>query len=409
MRNLRILYAGSPLASSMVLKRLLAGAADGGWEVCAVLTNPPSARGRHKELVPTEVARTAEAAGIPVLAFDHLRTESRQAVAPLGADLLVCFDYGRIFGEKFLALFPLGGINLHPSALPRYRGCTPVPAALLAGDAELGISVQKLALETDSGDILARAALPLTGAETTLSLMDGDGTQSPVTDAGAQLLAAVLRKIVQTAADGADSAESAPHASADNDVANGGAGAVAPCAENVAGAIVGTATATDVASAVSAPAGDCNTDGAGVASPAPVSAASRAASSARCPFSLPAGTPQTGAASYTPFIAKEDGRIDWTQPAASIDRKIRAYTPWPLCFTSANGVQLLILTARPAPDRTDAPAGTVLPYRKAVGVEIACGGGTVLVTTELQWQAKKAMDYKSFMNGARNFVGSVLG
>lgn len=331
MRTLRILYAGSPLASSLVLKKLLAGAESGGYEICAVLTNPPSARGRHKELIPTEVAQTASAQGIPVFAFDHLRAEAREALSPLHADLLVCFDYGRIFGEKFLSLFPLGGINLHPSALPRYRGCTPVPAALLNGDAALGISVQKLALQTDCGDILAHTELPLSGTETTLSLMDGDGEKSPVTEAGAELLLGVLQSVVRSASD-------EPY-----------------------------------------------------------------------PFSLPESTPQTGEASYTPFIKKEDGRILWTHTASEIDRQIRAYTPWPLCATTCNGVQLLLLKAHVGDAQTEAPCGTVLPYRKAVGIEIACGGGSVLVATELQWQAKKAMDYKSFMNGARNFTGSVLG
>lgn len=340
MRKLRILYAGSPLASSLVLKKLLALGGAHGYEIAAVLTNPPSTRGRHKDLIPTEVAAAATEAGIPVLAFDHVKQEAREAASPLACDLLVTFDYGRIFGPKFLALFPLGGINLHPSALPKYRGCTPVPAALLAGDSELGVSVQKIALKTDEGDILAHSTILLTGSETTLSLMDGDGTQSPVTDCGASLLDGVLSAIAQSAAADVDAAE-------------------------------------------------------------PV-------------FVLPAAKSQEGESSYTPFIKKEDGKIDWTRAAADIDRQIRAYTPWPLCYTNCNGLQLLVLKAHVGnsenvpPEAKASEPGTVLPYRKAVGVEIACGNGTVLVATELQWQAKKAMDYKSFMNGARNFIGSRL-
>ena len=333
MRKLRILYAGSPLASALVLKKLISLSESHGYEVAAVLTNPPSARGRHKDLIPTEVAVAATEAQIPVLAFDHLTSESREAVAPLGCDILVCFDFGRIFGPKFLGLFPLGGINLHPSALPKYRGCTPVPAAILNGDAELGISVQKLALQTDEGDILAFASAPLTGSETTQSLMDGDGTSSVVTEKGAALLDQVLSSIVSSASQ--DS------------------------------------------------------------------------------FALPEGKVQSGPASYTPFIKKEDGIIDWTRSASEIDRQIRAYTPWPLCSTTFDGQRLTILKARvavsaPEVTRTDAEPGTVLPYQKAVGVQIACGGGSVLVATELQLQGKKAMDYKSFMNGARNFDGSHL-
>ena len=330
MRKLKILYAGSPLASSMVLKNLIEKGKTHGYDIVGVLTNPPSARGRHKELIPTEVAQTAQAHGIPVFAFEHVKAEAREAIFPLKADLLLSFDYGRIFGIRFLTMFPLGGINLHPSALPKYRGCTPVPAVILNGDAELGITVQKLALKMDEGDIVAKTSVALNGTETTQSLMDGDGTHSVVTDAGTTLLDDVLSAIVSDA-------------------------------DELCGEL---------------------------------------------PYISPKGTPQTGEASYTGFLKKEDGRIDWNCPAQETERKIRAYTPFPLCFTACNGTNLLILKATVGAAKTTERAGTVLPYQKS---EIACGDGSVLVASELQWQAKKAMDYKSFMNGARNFVGSVLG
>ena len=324
MRNLRILYAGSPLASAIVLRSLIEAQDECGFKIIGVLTNPPSSRGRHSALIPTEVASAARESGVPVLEFDHLLAESREAVAPLGADLLVSFDYGRIFGEKFLSLFPLGGINLHPSALPKYRGCTPVPAAILNGDRTLGVTVQKLALRMDEGDILARSEIALDGTETTLSLMDGDGKSSKVTDAGAALLKKVLSEIA----------------------------------------------------------------------------------AAKSPLT---GEKQSGEASCTPLLKKDDGRIDWSAGAAQIERRIRAYTPYPLCFTMLGGARVTILKARSGEARTEEKAGTVLPYRKSVGIEIACGDGSVLVVTELQQEKKKAMDYKSFVNGARDFVGAVLG
>ena len=328
---MKILYAGSPLASAVVLKKLIdASASVEGLEIAGVLTNPPSAKGRRSDLIPTEVASVASAAGIPVFEFDHLMAEAREAVAPLGCDLLVSFDYGRIFGPKFLGMFPLGGINLHPSALPAYRGCTPVPAAILNGESRLGVSVQKLALKTDEGDILAQGFIDLDGSETTLSLMDGDAVlssdglsgSSAVSEMGSRLLIEVLKKA---------------------------------CAE---GKLEGEA--------------------------------------------------QKGESSYTPFLKKEDGIIDWSRTATEIDRQIRAYTPWPLCSAEFNGGRVLILKARVSDEKTDLECGTVLPYRKAVGIEIACGQGTVLVVSELQLQGKKAMDYKSFLNGARNFIGAVL-
>lgn len=319
---LKILYAGSPLASAIVLKKLIDNSSQSGFQIAGVLTNPPSTRGRHSDLIPTEVAKCASENGIPVFEFDHLMADAREAVGPLNADLLVSFDYGRIFGPKFLGLFPMGGINLHPSKLPLYRGCTPVPAAILNGDKSLGITVQKLALKTDEGDILSQAEIPLDGTETTLSLMDGDGNSSLITEAGSKLLLEVL-----------------------------------------------SGAAKD---------GELN------------------------------GKVQEGTSSYTPFIKKEDGLINWEESAELIDRKIRAYTPWPLCSSEWNGSKLTIIKSRVSDSGTAEKPGTVLPYRKAVGIEIACGNGTVLIVTELQLQGKKAMDYKSFLNGARNFTGSVL-
>ena len=329
MRKIKVLYAGSPLASGIVLKNLLESEAslsesEQFFTISAVLTNPPSTRGRHSDLIPTEVAQVAKEHNIQVFEFDHLMSDAREAILPLGADLLVSFDYGRIFGPKFLALCPLGGINLHPSLLPKYRGCTPVPAAILNGDKTLGITVQRLALKTDEGDILAQSEIPLDGTETTLSLMDGDGKSSKVTDEGSKLLLKVLK----------DFSESE---------------------------------------------------------------------------SKLKGRKQEGESSYTGFFSREDGIIDWNEPAAAIERKIRAYTPFPLCTTLWNGVKITLLKAVPSPSKTNEKPGTVLPYQKSVGIEIACGEGSVLVIKELQQEKKKAMDYKSFLNGARGFQGSVLG
>ena len=307
----------------MVLKNLISAQNDCGFEIVGVLTNPPSMRGRHSELVQTEVATIARESNIPVFEFDHLLSEARETISPIGADLLVSFDYGRIFGAKFLALFPLGGINLHPSSLPKYRGCTPVPAAILNGDKVLGVTVQKLALQTDEGDILAQSEIPLDGTETTLSLMDGDGKTSKVTEIGARLLKKILKEI----------------ANSDSEII---------------------------------------------------------------------GKKQSGQTSYTNFLKKEDGFIDWQKSASEIERKIRAYTPFPLCSTDWNGIRVTILKAKVCEEKTNKEAGTVLPYRKSIGIEIACGDSSILVATELQQEKKKAMDYKSFVNGARNFIGAVL-
>jgi len=133
------------------------------------------------------VKRAALELGLAVLQPDRLDGRSREEVAALSPDLLVVVAYGHIFGPKFLALFSKGAINLHPSLLPRHRGPSPIAAAILAGDAQTGITVQRLALEVDAGPILKAVSIALTGRETTSSLSE------TVAGEGATLLAEVCR------------------------------------------------------------------------------------------------------------------------------------------------------------------------------------------------------------------------
>lgn len=183
---MRILFAGSP---RIALAALEAAAAEA--ELAGVLTNPASASGRGLSTSVTPVAETAGRLGVPVLTFDHLGAEARAAVAALKADLLVSFAYGRVFGPRFLALFPLGGVNIHPSLLPKYRGPTPIPAAILARDRVSGVTVQRLAAELDSGDIFASGELALDGRETTESLEERAALL------GAELVSRVLRELAE--------------------------------------------------------------------------------------------------------------------------------------------------------------------------------------------------------------------
>ncbi|HAK68976.1 MAG TPA: methionyl-tRNA formyltransferase [Treponema sp.] len=335
---LRVLYAGSPAASSRALELILkdsymsSSIPEEHYKIVGVLTNPPSMQGRHRDLIPTEVEHYAhiwnEARddGIVILTPEHLKEEARAQIASLHPDVFICFAYGHILGPKFFSLFKYGGINLHPSILPKYRGATPVNQAILNRDSETGICIQKMALGIDEGDILSMQKWTLTGTETAESLL------KEVALHGAISITTILRYI-------------ASH------------------------------------------------------------------------HELPEAHPQRGEASYCSIIKKEDGKIDWKNSAEKIDAQIRAYTPWPGCFTTCNGQTLRILKARDAEKiaaqdtavtkNTAAVPGTVLSYNKQRGILIQTGDG-VLIATELQWQAKKAMDFKSFMNGARNFIGSVL-
>ena len=122
-------------------------------------------------------------------------------------------------------------------------------------------------------------------------------------------------------------------------------------------------------------------------------------------------TPQSqdeSRATYFSQIMKEEGEIDWALPAEEIERKIRAYNPWPGCFTKWRGKNLRINRASVLPEEGFAEAGKVisLPDRKA-----GPGIGTVkglLAIESLQLEGKRAMTASEFINGQRDFVGSVL-
>ena len=183
---LKILYAGSPEISATALQDLINSKK---VDIVGILTNAPRAKGRNKAPTQTAVAHVANAAAIPVLEPEKLTEEVRNQIVTLNPDILVCFAYGKIFGPKFMALFPKGGINLHASLLPKYRGASPVPAAILAGETIVGNTVQRIAQEMDTGDILLQKELLLNGSENSVEVLD------TLTSYGADMILKVLSDI----------------------------------------------------------------------------------------------------------------------------------------------------------------------------------------------------------------------
>jgi len=177
---MRVLFAGTPAIAVPCLAALSDMELKGeGVVLAGVLTKADAAR-RHGRPEPSDVSAAAakldadrKERGLPPIVQlkpAKLDGRAREEAAALSPDLLVSFSYGRIFGPRFLALFPLGGVNIHPSLLPKYRGASPIPAAILAGERETGICIQRLAAEMDAGDIIAKDAFTLSGRETALSL-----------------------------------------------------------------------------------------------------------------------------------------------------------------------------------------------------------------------------------------------
>jgi methionyl-tRNA formyltransferase len=163
---LSLVFAGSPAIAVPALRLI----ADSGYAVAAVLTNPDTAKGRSAALTSTPVARCAEELGLPIIKSARIDISVMDSVRQLSPSLLVTFAYGALFPLEFLALFPLGGINCHPSLLPKYRGAAPIQEAILKRDTVTGITIQYLAEKMDEGDIIIQEEIPLDGKETTESL-----------------------------------------------------------------------------------------------------------------------------------------------------------------------------------------------------------------------------------------------
>lgn len=160
------IYFGTPRVSSETLATLLAR----GFVPALVVTAPDAPKGRGLALAPSETRMLAEARGIPVVTPEKLDAAAIEDIAARHAEYAIVVAYGKIFPESLIASFPKGVLNVHYSLLPKYRGATPLEAALLAGEQETGVTVQKMARELDAGDIIAQKAAPIAQHETAREL-----------------------------------------------------------------------------------------------------------------------------------------------------------------------------------------------------------------------------------------------
>jgi methionyl-tRNA formyltransferase len=128
---------------------------DSPHQVLALVTRPtPPAKGREKASL-NPMRDLAEARGLEVYAPDSINSdEAKERLAEWNADLFIVCDYGQILSKAALGLAPLGGINLHASLLPKYRGAAPINWAILQGEQETGISVIHMTPRLDGGPLL---------------------------------------------------------------------------------------------------------------------------------------------------------------------------------------------------------------------------------------------------------------
>jgi methionyl-tRNA formyltransferase len=223
-------------------------------EVPLVVTQPDRPVGRHAAPVASAVARAAEARGIPVEKPERLRRNDAllRRIGDLRPDVGVVVAYGRLLPNPLLALPRLAFVNVHASLLPKYRGASPIQAAILAGDPETGVVTMRVVEELDAGPIYRQRRVPIGERE------GADSLTRRLAAAGGAILVETL-----------------------HDLAAGSVEA----------------------------------------------------------------SPQKGEPSYCKPIRREDGEVDWTLPAVDLERRLRAYTPWPGLFTFLGQERVKILEA----------------------------------------------------------------
>ena len=314
MAALRIIFIGTPELAAASLAALLG---EPTFQIIAAVTQPDRPKGRDLKHQPSPVKQSAVAAGLPVLQPEKARDESFVAqLRTLSPDLIAVTAFGQILPKTILELPRFGCLNVHTSLLPKYRGASPIQWAILKGDSETGVTIMKMDVGFDTGDILTQRATPIRDDDNAATLHDR------LAQLGANLL-------VQTIPD------------------------------YVAGKIL----------------------------PQPQDAER---------------------ATHVGKIRKEDGRIDWQQPARTIWNRIRAFTPWPGAFTYLPGQpqpQLLKIWGAEVLSQPGSP-GEILQAEKS-GIVIGCGQDALRVTT-LQREGGRRMSAADFLAGHPLQPGQML-
>ena len=312
---MRIIFMGTPELAAVSLRRLIAAPE---FQIAAVVTQPDQPKGRGLKLQPSPVKEVALGAGLTVLQPQRAREENFiRELAALQPELIAVAAYGQILPKAILDLPRYGCINVHTSLLPRYRGAAPIQHAILNGDAETGVTIMKMDVGLDTGDILTQEHAPIGPSDNSQTLHDR------LANIGAELLARTIPRYV---------------------------------------------------------AGD-----------------------------IPPRPQPSEGVSHAPKIKKQDGEIDWTQPAQVIWNRIRALVPWPGAFTHLSGQphpQLLkIWEAKPV-DRSGLP-GRILQADKN-GIIIGCGAGALIISL-LQREGGRRLTAAEFLAGHPLKVDELLG
>lgn len=183
---LKILFMGTPEFAAESLQALLTA----GYPVVGVVTQPDRPVGRGGKVHFSPVKELALKHDLPLFQPKRVRRpEVITELKALGADLTVVVAFGQILSSEALRISPLGSINVHGSLLPRWRGAAPIQRAIMAGDAETGVTTMWMDEGMDTGDMCLKAATPITAADTFGALHDR------LAQIGADLLAGTVRQV----------------------------------------------------------------------------------------------------------------------------------------------------------------------------------------------------------------------
>jgi methionyl-tRNA formyltransferase len=164
----RLVFMGTPRFGQMILEALI-----GRYEVAAVITQPDRKAGRGRRISVSAVKGLAQAHGLPILQPQRIREpEVMQRLRDLAPSVMVVAAYGQILPLSILSLPQHGSLNVHASLLPRHRGGAPIPAAILAGDKQTGVTVMLMDEGLDTGSILSQAAVDIHPEDTSASLTE---------------------------------------------------------------------------------------------------------------------------------------------------------------------------------------------------------------------------------------------
>lgn len=163
-----IIFFGTPHFAVTVAEALR----QAGYPIAAVVTQPDQVAGRKRELTSPPVKAWAAERRIPVFQPRTLTDALAAELSRLSPDIFIVAAYGVIFPVSFLSRTRYGALNVHASLLPKYRGASPISAAIAAGETETGVTIMRMDPGLDTGPIITQADCPITPDDTCASLSD---------------------------------------------------------------------------------------------------------------------------------------------------------------------------------------------------------------------------------------------